>query len=248
MSADPQSPPDGAEIFAQATAADLMLLAALHASEPTGPVLAALRELPFQERLGLLLDSAAGTAALASFDAALAALPAEIGDGCVNALAADYAEVYLSHGYRASPMESVWLDEDGLARQAPMFAVRGWYRRHGLEASDWARRSDDHLVLELQFLAHLMRKGALEEAARFMDEHLLRWVPRFAGRLCETGAPAFYAGLAAVTAAYAEALRGHLVELAGLARQALPEKATAVAAMAGRETESAFFPGAGPGW
>ena len=43
---------------------------------------------------------------------------------------------------------------------------------------------DDHLVVELRFLAFLFAQAKgrddLAEAARFMDEHLLRWTGRFA--------------------------------------------------------------------
>jgi len=38
-------------------------------------------------------------------------------------LAADFAAIYLNHSIQASPCESVWLDEEGLMRQQPMFKV-----------------------------------------------------------------------------------------------------------------------------
>ena len=51
------------------------------------------------------------------------------------------------------------------------------------DAANWRKRSDDHLVLQLQFLAHLFGEGrGAPTAARFMDEHLLRWL--IAGPRC----------------------------------------------------------------
>ena len=48
----------------------------------------------------------------------------------------------------------------------------------GLEVEDWRKRTDDHLVTQLQFLAHMLDaeagNGDLSMVARFMDEHPLR--------------------------------------------------------------------------
>lgn len=57
------------------------------------------------------------------------ALPAS----SVDELAADYAAIYLTHALRASPHESVWRDDDHLMLQGPTFAVRAFYRRHGVQ-------------------------------------------------------------------------------------------------------------------
>lgn len=68
----------------------------------------------------------------------------------------------------------------------------------------------DHLALQLQFLAHLFapeRGDTLAEAARFMDEHLLRWLPLFARRVAERCQTLFFAALALLTDAYCEELR-----------------------------------------
>ena len=50
-------------------------------------------------------------------------------------LDADFAGIYLTHALRASPCESVWLDEENLMMQGPSFAVRDCYRRHGLSVA-----------------------------------------------------------------------------------------------------------------
>lgn len=235
-------------------AGDLDLLAALHDREPSREWLEAARACSISEQFALMLDTLAGNAAFLAFDAAVASLPPVIDQAVLDNLASEYANIYLRYLYRASPAESVWLDEDHLERQQPMFAVRTWYRRHHLASKDWAARSDDHLVVELRFLAHLFEHATtrddLEEAARFMDEHLLRWVGQFAGRIAAETPSDYFAAAALLTDAYLEGLRDLLATAAGLPRrEPLPEpvrKSTARILTCG--DEAPYAPGAGPGW
>ncbi len=242
--------------FAQAAAADLRLLSILHDREPRAEFIEALAACPLQDQLSLVLQKEGGKTALEAFDAAVAALPVPIDQAALDALATDYACVYLRYTYRASPTESVWLDKDGLERQEPMLAVRNWYRRYSLQINDWAKRPDDHLVLQLQFIAFLLEEnqnGALPDlkaSAQFLDEHLLRWIGRFADQLKKTGARPFFIGLAGVTAAYLDEMRDHLEMLTGQPR-ARPKPATTIIDNRKTETDQdiqPFHPGMGPGW
>ena len=156
MRGTPQTLSTGSDITG-AIAADLELLAALHDREPTREWLEAARACPMQAQFGLVLESAAGRAALIAFDCAVAALPGELSQQDLDDLAAEYANIYLRFLYRAAPNESVWIDEDGLQQQAPMFDVNAWYKRHNLVSQDWAKRPGDHLVVELRFLAFPVR-------------------------------------------------------------------------------------------
>ncbi len=210
--------------FRGAVAEDLSILATLHEGEIDRELLISLQRIDTGELLGLCLERERSRSALDLFRAGLEQIVRQ-GDGrdpgpdqaAMDALAADYADIYLTHGLRAAPSESVWLDPDNLAMQGPMFACRDWYRRHGLAVPDWRQRPDDHLVHQLQFVAYLMaqeeRSGSLEDAATFMDRHLLRWIEPFAERVaCRSRSP-FYAGLAALTAAYLDELRSLLAEV-----------------------------------
>ncbi len=184
----------------------------------------------------------------------------------IHALWAEgYEDFLLTHGLRASPCESVWLDEDGLAMQAPMFDVREWYQRYGLAVANWRQRSDDHLVYQLLFLAHLLEPEGdatagdvpatgteLGEVARFMDEHTLLWIDRFADRVAKRCETRFYAGLALLTAAYLNELRDLLAELADAPRPSAEEmearRRPRSAVSVPVAPPSAFVPGAGPTW
>ncbi|MFC1759002.1 molecular chaperone [Planctomycetota bacterium] len=139
----------------------------------------------------------------------------------LDELAGDYAAIYLNYSLGVSPCESVWFDEDGLVYQEPMFQVRNIYRHYGLEAEDWRRRSEDHLVLQLLFISHLMGQeghAPLRDAATFLDEHTLRWIDKFAERVATRCYTSFYGSVALLTAAYLDQLRDCLAEVLGESR------------------------------
>ena len=200
-------------------AEDLQLLARLHDREMDDDALGALRSVGFPACLALDLEDARGQDARTLLDQSLNRLR-DAGEAELDELAADFADIYLNHSIQASPFESVWLDEDGLAMQQPMFQIREWYARTGLAAENWRTRSDDHLALQLQFLAHLISAAGksgqphetLQDLARFLDEHPLRWVDEFSHRVVQRCGTDFYAGCAMLTASYLEALRS-LLEL-----------------------------------
>jgi TorA maturation chaperone TorD len=205
-------------LFREAVAEDLLALAVLHDRELDAERIEQLRATGFPGGLGLVLESAGALEAIDMMQAAVALLPQSGDSRGLDDLAADYADIYLTYKLRASPCESVWLDEDGLTLQQPMFEIRDWYRRHDLSAENWRERSDDHLVLQLQFIAHLLgsrQEEGMGEAARFLDKHLLRWIFDFASRVSTRCATPFYAGLAALTAAYADELRDLLAGILG---------------------------------
>lgn len=203
--------------FRITAAEDLLVLARLHGRELEAAAIVALHNDCAGEFLGLQLTSEVAATGLTLMRQGLAELVADLNQGTLDRLAADYADIYLNYGLRASPCESVWLDEDHLTHQGPMFEVRNWYRAQGLHVEDWRKRSDDHLVNELDFLAHLLAGArqsiSLAEAARFMDEHPLRWIESFAERVADRCASRFYAGLALLTAAYLDELRDLLARL-----------------------------------
>ena len=235
--------------FTAGVALDLMVLAQLHDRELTADDIRMLQKDGFPHSLAFLLESDQATETIDLLSVVVAGLSTDRAG--MDELSADFAAIYLTHAVRASPCESVWLDEEGLAMQQPMFEVRDAYANLGLTAPDWRKRPDDHLVFQLQFLSALLEsnKGtALAEAARFLDEHTLRWVPDFAGRVAQRAATPFYAGLAVLTSRYLDELRDVLAKLLGEPRPDPEAKTEPVENGEKAPMPSAYLPGSAPSW
>ncbi len=242
---------DKLEAFRVAVAADLVTLASLHHVEVDDRMLVDLALVSFPRELGLKLKSPKAVEAVKFMVDALIDLPLPVPKATLDELAADYAAIYLNHDYSASPYESVWLDEENLVMQAPMFQVREFYRRHGLGVADWRNRSDDHLVIELLFIASLMQSGqpdALAEAAHFMDEHLLRWLPQFGERVAKRCATPFHAAACWLTAAYCDELRDLLAKILGEPRPSPEEIEARMRPQIVQAVPVKFVPGVAPSW
>jgi TorA maturation chaperone TorD len=135
-------------------------------------------------------------------------------------LARDYAKVFCGAGSTnktsAYPFESVYTSDDGILMQEARDDALRWYYRFGLGKSDEWHDCEDHLALELEFLAFLISEylGAMESGEEdraagllraqedFMRLHLINWVSKFAGDVLRFSNTDFYRGLASFTAAY----------------------------------------------
>ncbi len=238
--------------FCEVVGNDLKLLVRLHAAELDKPAVERLRSSGFPDCLGLRLTLDGGEETMAHLREAVSAWPEHANREMLDKLAADFAGIYLNNSLSASPQESFWLDDEHLVMQKQMFQVREIYKRHGLEVENWRTCADDHLVNELAFVSEVIAGGGmsgLREAARFLDEHLLRWLDQFtlrvAGR-CETP---FYAGLAMLTSFYCEELRNLLALILDEPRPSAEEIEERMA----EELEPIavpmqYVPGAAPGW
>ena len=234
-------------------AEDAESLAALHDRELTADMIAALREANFPACLGLMPVTSPAVEAWRAMTAGLAELPASPDAATLDELASDYAAIYLTGAYGASPYESVWTDDDHLTCQAAMFQWRDIHAAAGLVATDWRQRPDDHLVLQLLYLAHAARRATTPDSwrqlAQVLDEHSLRWLPDFAARVVSRSGSPFYAGLAVLTAAWVDTVRdllaAHLGEPRpspeGIEARLCPRREPGVESIA-------FVPGSGPSW
>lgn len=238
-----------------ALARDLQLLAVLNDCEPTTELLEGLRSAQAVDWFAFKATTELVTGACALLDTALDAMPYPIDSATLDGLAADFAGIYLIHSYRAPPTESPWLDKDQLERQEPMFEIAAWFHRFGLAARDRQRRSDDHMVLQLQFLSHLFSTPELDlaasavEASRFLDQHLLRWIGDFAERVASRCETPYFCGIVILTDGYLEAVRDYMADRYGLAR---PVKNDAKGAHdksdAADQEVDRFIPGIAPSW
>ena len=241
---------------AAALAEDAATLALLHDTELTPSVLAGLKEAGFPANLGLLPAGPASEGSFEMMRTALASLPDSPDAAQLDELAADFAAIYLTSAYGASPNESFWLSDDHLVCQDAMFDLRELYAENGLAVPDWRKRPDDHLVFQLQFFARRLDAAATSDdwraLGRFLDFHLLRWLPDFARRVADRCDTMFYAALALLTDAWLQQVRDLIAEHLAEPRPSREEIAASLGSQ--REAEPvavpvAFMPGAaGPSW
>lgn len=242
---------------ANAIAEDAEALAALHDRELTPALAAALRETRFPDSLGLLPQTSAHLSAWQAMATGVASLPTDAAEARAwDDLAAEYAAIYLTGTYGASPYESVWTDDDHLTCQGAMFELRELYAQAGLRVTDWRQRADDHLVLQLLYIAHAARHAASQDdwraLATMLDEHLLRWLPDFATRIAVRSPSPFYVGLAVLTTAWLDTLRDLL---AGALHESRPTRVEVEERLRARRQTAPepvpvhFVPGmGGPSW
>ena len=108
------------------------------------------------------------------------------------ALTWDFNRLFVGPGEMlATPWESVYRSKTKLTFQEPTLQVRALYERFGVQAPAVHREPDDHLGLELAFVATLSdlaaraaagndttRLARCFEAERdFLQDHLLAWAP-----------------------------------------------------------------------
>ncbi|MDQ2088927.1 TorD/DmsD family molecular chaperone [Marimonas arenosa] len=199
----------------------LDVLIRFHDRELDRDLLAALRRHDVAAGLRDVAGTDASRQAVQALSGALDDIGAAPDESTLDDLAAEFADLYLTHGYRVSPSGSVWLTEDKLERQMPMFEVRDWYEHYGISVPDWRVRADDHLVHELQFVSFLCSMGqgvAAMDAARFLDLHVLAWLPEFCRRASDRVRQPLYAAVMQLTLAYLDDLRSELEAITGLPR------------------------------
>ncbi|WP_053599860.1 TorD/DmsD family molecular chaperone [Bacillus sp. FJAT-18017] len=90
----------------------------------------------------------------------------------------------------APPWESVYLGREHLLFEEQTLKVRESYKTYGLSFIRENNEPEDHILIELEFLAHMIlmtlnteekdiRMKLLADQAAFLDAHFLRWAPKF---------------------------------------------------------------------
>lgn len=140
----------------------------------------------------------------------------------LEALAVEHARLFLGPGKHVSPHESVHHKrEDGQWGQlwgASTVEVKKFIEATGLNYDGAYRGVPDHISVELEFMELLTQKQAqaesekdeegaqryLEVEKRFLQEHLIRWVPEFCEAVRERADLSFYRELAGLTRRFIE--------------------------------------------
>jgi len=127
-------------------------------------------------------------------------------------LAAEFTALFIggSRKRRVFPYESVYTSAEHLLMQEARDAVSAIYKDMQLGRHEGFREPEDHLALELAYMAHLNMQAAqaiqlesiqhaLDLQQSFFRRHLMVWAPQFCADLKKATNSAFYAWLAEFT-------------------------------------------------
>ena len=150
-----------------------------------------------------------------------------------EALNTDYTQLFTTTFGQcfAPPWESVYCNENQLLFQEQTESVRKWYKKYGLESAWVYKEPDDHIGLELSFLAHLASLGyssaknnatsemnaVLDAQRKFLSEHTLVWVHHWCDRTISMARTDFYRGVGLL-------VRGALSEISAVLKLKIANK------------------------
>lgn len=132
-------------------------------------------------------------------------------DEAFRRLAAQYTVLFDVPGrYRVQPYESLYRRRDGEVMGHCATAVIGFYQNEGLQLSPDFKDLPDHLAAEMEFMTYLCTQeseawGAarLEDVTdwrakqrRFLEQHVLQWVPEFCRQVTRAASAPFYVCMA----------------------------------------------------
>lgn len=129
-------------------------------------------------------------------------------------LKSEYTYLFIGpNSLPAPPWESVYLTKERVLFQESTLNVRRAYLKYNFLPSNYPHEADDHIGLELDFMAHLSQvaqehfdngrteelKTVLEDQKAFLQEHLLLWIGDFAQDIQKGKTHYFYPAVADLT-------------------------------------------------
>ena len=142
---------------------------------------------------------------------AAARFPTLLSEADTDALKSEYTRLFIGpHTLKAPPWESMYATREQRLFTRETLEVRNFYRSQGLITAEYPRVADDHVAIELDFMAQLAKRAldgltgepldsgesqeteaeaaeVTEEALRaslvFLEEHLLKWIPKYVDAL-----------------------------------------------------------------
>lgn len=118
----------------------------------------------------------------------------------------DYHKLFIGPGpLLAPPWESVYRSKERLVFGEQTLAVRECYQSFGLASKQQNKEPDDHIALELEFMAWLCNQSETAAQQQFLNNHILKWVPLFCSDVAKGADTSFYRIVAELTGAWVEA-------------------------------------------
>jgi TorA maturation chaperone TorD len=114
---------------------------------------------------------------------------------------AEYSSLLAYPGGTFLPIESPFLSGGGLDVQD---AVLEYYAQAGLTLAEELQLPPDHLSLELLFVSYLIDSDKPDLLERFLEEHIMNWVPYYCDELAKQASTVFYREVARITKEFLE--------------------------------------------
>lgn len=159
-------------------------------------------------------DFVRGSALLCNWTAAYASAPDP--QEAFSQIRVDATRLFA--GYQSidtPPWESVYFNKERMIFQEQTLDVRRWYGTYGLQLVQKNHEPDDHIGLELDFIAHVLGLALesedaqradelIADAVRFACEHPAAWAKQWAESVDREARTDYYRGLALVAVAVLE--------------------------------------------
>ncbi len=112
----------------------------------------------------------------------------------------DYADMFLNVGPNpVFPYESVHVTNEPVVMQKPVFELRDYFLKGGVNKSSDYKDLEEHIAVEMEFLRYLLEKGKADLYKDFFENKYLPWVTSFCDQLATSARTVFYQGLANFT-------------------------------------------------
>ncbi len=112
---------------------------------------------------------------------------------------ADFDYLYNYEGGIIPPLESVHAGDANAAD-----AVTEFYYNAGLTFEEEYETVPDHISLEFLFMSYTIDINNREMQRKFLEEHIVNWVPFYCGKVIEGARTLFYREIAGITKDFIE--------------------------------------------
>ncbi|GIO86488.1 dehydrogenase [Paenibacillus faecis] len=131
--------------------------------------------------------------------------------------AEEYRRLFVGHQAVMTARESLFRAKvEGVSAFSCLAEIREFYLENSVVFNKLSGESDDHIALELEFMAVLSEemldrsslpghdRDLIRVQISFLESHLMRWAPRFAAELAEATESPLYTGLAELLVEFLE--------------------------------------------
>jgi TorA maturation chaperone TorD len=209
---------EGVQILLAGRAGAYRILQTLLGNEPDDEILDRLGSEASNRIFELFLidEASAYRVALSDLQSMVKAALGE-GDASIERIKSNFTRLFVGPGkVEVPPWESIYRSKEDVLFQGNTLAVRKAYVAQGFIPQRYPHVADDHVALELDFMAQLAAKlerafmahdvdvasSCINASDTFIREHLIGWIPDFSKALVKAPHSFFYKEVGSLLAAF----------------------------------------------